>query len=110
MRFIKYIIGEDTLLDRIFKQPPKKPDSRMFFLGGCGLITGVRGAYNLFGRPPQALIFTELGPWFVIFWSWVWIFVGVAVMLVAGSGHWKPDLDRAAAFLLMSLWWVWSLM
>lgn len=109
-QILKYVIGEDTVLDKIFKQPPKKPDSRMFFLGGCGLITMVRGAYTLFGRPPQAEVFIILGPWFIVFWSWIWMFVGFTVMLVAGSGHWKPDLDRAAAFLLMSIWWVWSLL
>ena len=48
----EFLFGEESILDIIFKVPPKKPDSRMYFLGGCGLITIFRGAYILFGRPP----------------------------------------------------------
>lgn len=104
----EFLFGEESILDIIFKVPPKKPDSRMYFLGGCGLITIFRGAYILFGRPPVAEIFDALGSWFIYFWAWVWIFVGIAVMIVAGTGHWRAELDRAAAFFLMGIWWMWA--
>lgn len=105
-----FLFGEESILDVIFRKPPKKPDARMFFLGGCGLITMIRGFYLFFGRPPQAEIFDQLGPWFINFWGCVWVFLGFAVMLVAGSGHWRSELDRAAAFLMLGLWWVWGLL
>lgn len=105
-----YIYGEYSILDMIFRMPPKKPDSRMYFLGGCGLITITRGLYIVFGRPPEAEIFTELGSWFVNFWACIWIFVGLSVMIVAGTGHWKAELDRSAAFLLMAIWWLWAVL
>jgi hypothetical protein len=105
-----YIYGEFSILDMMFKMPPRKPDSRMYFLGGCGLITLVRGLNIIFGNRPEAEVFGFLGPWFITFWGSIWIFIGISVMAVAGTGHWKAELDRSAAFLLMAVWWIWALL
>lgn len=97
------------VMDRIFRTPPDKPDTRMIFIGGCGIITFFRGLNILFGNQPQAELFNILGEFFVLFWGGTWTLVGLFVLIVAISGHRFPRLDLAAAYLLLCIWWLWAL-
>lgn len=100
----------DNIFNMIFKVPPRKPDARMFFMGGAGLITALRGVLFIWGRPLQASVFQVTPEWFILFWGLAWIFTGLAAMIVAATGHWKRELDYSAAFLLMALWLVWGVL
>lgn len=82
----------------------------MVYIGGCGVITLLRGFFYLFGTRPDAALFEALGDGFVLFWSVVWVVVGAAVVVIAGTGHRWPEADRVAAFLMLMLWWVWGLL
>lgn len=100
---------EDRVTKIIFRSPPKHPDARDVYLGGCGIITMVRGLYFL-REDPQAALFELTGQIFIQTWAWIWVFIGLFVVSVAFTGHKWPELDRYAAFALMMVWWVWGLM
>lgn len=100
---------EDRITNIIFRTPPRHPDARDVYLGGCGIITMVRGLYYL-REDPAAALFELAGQIFIQTWAWIWVAVGIFVLLVAFTGHRWPELDRYAAFALMMVWWVWGLM
>jgi hypothetical protein len=108
-RIRRFIFGQPGWSDYLFQIPPKQPDARAVYLAGTGLITAIRGAQTVWGQPPQAWLFVELGSVFVLFWGWVWIAVGVITLLVAATGHRHPDWDRLSAFSMLMLWFVWGL-
>jgi hypothetical protein len=91
----------------IFRSPPHHPDARDVYLGGCGVITFVRGLLYLVNAP-QGAVFHQVGELFIDVWSWIWVIGGAFTVLVACTGHKWPELDRYAAFLLMMIWWVWG--
>lgn len=91
----------------VFRSPPRHPDSRDVYLGGCGLITLLRGILFL-RADPQGGIFEAAGSVFTDIWSWVWVLGGLFVIGVACTGHHWEELDRYAAFSLMMIWWVWA--
>lgn len=99
----------DRITNVIFRAPPKHPDARDVYLGGCGIITTVRGLYYL-REDPQAALFELAGQIFIQTWAWIWVAIGMFVVGVAFTGHKWPELDRYAAFALMMVWWVWGLM
>lgn len=107
-RFTRWLVGNQDWSEYVFRTPPKHPDARDIYLGGCGLITMVRGLFYLYGTPPQAALFTALGDGFVVAWSWIWIWVGIAVLAVTFTKHKWPEADRLAAFAVMMVWWVWG--
>ncbi len=108
-RITRFFIGDEGgWADLFFRVPPKHPDARDIFLGGAGLITGVRGALYLVSQPPQGELFKILGPVFVGVWSWIWIIGGFGVLAVAVTGHRWPEVDRVAGFGLMMIWWIWG--
>ena len=92
-----------------FRTPPRHPDARDVYLGGCGLITSIRGLFYLV-EDPQAALFTIAGQAFILTWAWIWVLGGLFVLGVAFTGHKWPELDRYAAFSLMMIWWVWGFM
>jgi hypothetical protein len=80
----------------------------MIYIGGCGIITMIRGFFYLYGNTPDAALFQALGRGFVMFWSIVWVLVGALVVGVAATGHRWPGTDRIAAYAMLMLWWVWG--
>lgn len=107
-RIVRFLTGEPNWADYLFRAPPRQPDARMVYIGGCGIITMIRGLFYIFGDPPTAALFENLGRGFVLFWSIMWVATGVAVIVVAGTGHRWPHADRFAAFIMLMLWWVWG--
>lgn len=107
-RISRFINGESGWTDLIFRTPPNHPDARDIYLGGAGILTGVRGIFYLEGTPPQAELFKLLGPIFTITWSWIWVVAGFAVAGVTFTKHRWPEWDRMAGFALMMIWWVWG--
>ena len=103
-----YLGGGESILERVFKTPPRKPDARMFFIGGAGLISLIRGVNNLWGNPPVGALFDKLGNFFTVFWSIMWVLIGLFTVIVAMLGHKVPALDLAVAYLLLFLWWLWA--
>lgn len=91
----------------VFRSPPHHPDARDVYLGGCGVITFVRGLLYLVNAP-QGAVFHQIGELFIDVWSWIWVGGGIFTVFVAFTGHKWPELDRFAAFLLMMIWWVWG--
>lgn len=109
MRWIKqFVSGQPGWSDYLFRSPPQHPDARMVFLGGAGIITALRGALVAFGPQPVGYLFDVLGHGFVLFWGVAWILVGFICLITAATGHRYPDWDRIAAFLLMTMWWLWG--
>jgi MFS family permease len=104
----QFVSGQPGWSDYMFRAPPKQPDARMVFLGGSGLITGLRGALAVWGPAPNGYLFDVLGRGFVVFWGSAWLLVGIICMAVAATGHRYPEWDRVAAFLLMTMWWLWG--
>lgn len=76
------------------------------YLAGAGLITALQGATYIWGVPPAAYVFVQLGPVFLTIWGVVWFLVGLSATTVAFTGHRHPDWDRLAAFAVMMLWWI----
>lgn len=109
-RIRKVVYGTPNWSEYVFRTPPRKPDARMMFLGGTGLITATRGALVVFAVSPQAFVFEVLGPAFVNFWGITWMAVGAICVGIAATGHRHPEWDRLAAFLLMVLWWTWGVL
>lgn len=107
-RIRRFVFGQPGWSDYLFQAPPRHPDARAVYLGGAGIITALRGGQIIWGNPPQAWVFLELGPVFVDFWGVIWIVVGVAALLVAATGHRHPDWDRLSAFGMLMLWFVWG--
>lgn len=96
--------------DLFFRVPPRHPDARDIYLFGIGFITAMRGLNTLYGPQPSARLFIELGPTFVIIWSYIWMAVGTVACCIAFTRHKWPEVDRAAGFAVMMVWWVWGLL
>lgn len=96
--------------DLFFQVPPRHPDARDIYLFGIGLITALRGINTLTGPLPTAQIFTELGQSFITIWSWIWIMVGAGAAAVTFTKHRWAEVDRAAGFAVMMVWWTWGLL
>lgn len=107
-RVARFINGDNSWADLFFRTPPKHPDARDVYLGGAGILTGMRGIFYLAGTPPMGEMFIRLGPIFTVTWSWVWVIAGFSVAAVVFTKHRWPEWDRAAGFLLMMIWWVWG--
>lgn len=102
--------SKDTWRDLFFRSPPKHPDARDVYLFGIGTITAFRGINTLTGPPPTGQLFIALGPTFVAIWGWFWILVGGGAALISATGHRWPEVDRAAGFAVMMIWWMWGLL
>lgn len=96
--------------DLFFQSPPRHPDARDIYLFGIGVITSFRGVNSLTGPAPTARMFVELGSTFLTVWSWIWIVVGAGASAIACTGHRWPEVDRAAGFAVMMVWWMWGLL
>lgn len=105
----RFILGQPGWAEYLFPPPPRMPDARSVYLGGVGVITMLRGIYNIWGPIPTGWLFQDLGYGFIAFWGGVWMTVGACGIAVAATGHRHAEWDRLAAFALLALWWGWGL-